>query len=169
MKSKLKHIKSPNVEVWYDGAVEPVNPGGHGSFGALIKVNGEKIWEASIYIGHGPTISNNVAEYSGMIGVLEKLIELGLRERGILVRGDNMMTIMQMAGLWRAKRGLYIPYYLKCKDLVSRFPHIHFEWIPREQNGEADELSKQVLIDRHVKFRIQPEDTLTEEFKRVVT
>jgi ribonuclease HI len=145
------------VEVWYDGCCEPVNPGGNAAFGALIKVDGQTIWDRSGFIGSGPGMSNNVAEYSGMIGVLEKLIELGMKKERILVRGDNMITIMQMAGKWRARRGLYIPYFQKCEALVRQFPRIDFEWIPREQNGEADELSKRVLIERKVEFRIQPE------------
>ncbi len=102
-------------------------------------------------------MSNNVAEYSGMIGVLEKLLELGYRDASILVRGDNRMTIMQMAGKWGARKGLYLPYFEKCKKLIGQFPHIDFQWIPREQNGEADELSKRILIERKVTFRIQPE------------
>lgn len=145
------------IEVWYDGACEPKNPGGNAAFGALIKKDGTIIWETSVFIGVGAGMSNNVAEYSGMIGVLEKLIELGLQNEPVHMRGDNMMTIQQMAGRWRAKRGLYIPYYQRCKGLVKKFKRISFEWIPREKNGEADELSKRVLIERKVNFRIQPQ------------
>lgn len=162
----FKRIKDNKpIEVWYDGACEPVNPGGHASFGALIKKNGETIWETSIYVGVGPGMSNNVAEYSGMIGVLEKLLEMGIEKELIHVRGDNMMTIQQMAGRWRAKGGLYIPYYEKCKALVRQFSRISFEWIPREQNTEADELSKQILEQKGIRKRKKSTDYLSQEYK----
>ena len=76
----------------------------------------------------------------------------------VLWEPGQEVTIMQMAGKWQAHRGLYIPYFLKCRDLVAKFKRIKFEWIPREQNGEADELSKRVLKDKGVEFRIQPQD-----------
>lgn len=148
------------IEVWYDGCCEPKNPGGNAAFGALIKIDGITVWTASQFIGSGQGMSNNVAEYSGMIGVLEELLIRGLQKEKILVRGDNMMTIEQMAGNWRARGGLYIPYYLKCKELVKKFKRIKFQWIPREENPEADELSKQILVNRGVQFRIQPEAAL---------
>lgn len=156
MRKKTRQTQRAEIEVWYDGCCEPVNPGGNASFGAVIKRGEEILWSRSGYIGSGEGMSNCVAEYAGMIGALEKLLSLGLQDADILVRGDNMMTIRQMEGRWRAKRGLYIPYYSLCKSLVARFSRIRFEWIPRELNGEADALSKQILVDKNVKFRIQP-------------
>ena len=135
-------MKNAPIEVWYDGSCEPVNPGGNASFGALIKVNGKTVWETSVFIGSGEGMSNNVAEYSGMIGVLEELLKRKWERERILVRGDNMMTIRQMEGSWKAKKGMYLPYYQRCKKLVSRFKKIKFQWIPREENTEADDLSK---------------------------
>jgi ribonuclease HI len=157
------------IEVWYDGCCEPVNPGGNAGFGALIKLDGVTVWQTSGYVGSGPQMSNNVAEYSGMIGVLTELIRMGYQHERVLVRGDNMMTIQQMAGHWRAKCGLYLPYFHRCKELVKKFSKIRFQWIPREQNGEADELSKAALHERGVKFRIQPqEDPLTDAFRKTI-
>jgi ribonuclease HI len=53
--------------------------------------------------------------------------------------------------------GFYLPIALKCKDLLKQFPNIAGEWIPREQNSLADELSKTELKKAGVKFRIQKE------------
>jgi Carbonic anhydrase len=47
---------------WFDGAAWP-NPGGHGAYGVLVKRYGEVIYQASEYLGHGPHITNNVAEW----------------------------------------------------------------------------------------------------------
>jgi ribonuclease HI len=148
------------IEVFYDGACEPINPGGNAGFGALIKMDGKTIWEKSDFVGEGSKMSNNVAEYAGMIGVLEELINRGLEDERIVVHGDNKMTIMQMAGAWKAKKGLYLPWYWKCRALVKRFDRIEFKWIPREMNSEADALSKQALKHRNVAFHIQPESNV---------
>lgn len=145
------------IEVWYDGACEPVNPGGHGGGGYIIKRNGYEMHRGMIYLPAGPEISNNVAEYSGIREALKWMIETKHTNHAVLVRGDNMMSVMQMAGKWKAKRGRYIPLYLECRELAKNFRNITFMWIPREKNGEADEISKKALKDHNVEFRIQPE------------
>ena len=145
------------IEMWYDGACEPVNPGGHASYGVLIRLGKDVLFNASGYVGYGPKMSNNVAEYSGIVAGLEWFIQNNFNDRGATVRGDNMMSIQQMKGEWKARKGLYLPLYYKARALLDSFNWLYFEWIPREKNNEADELSKAALRVRHVKFRIQPE------------
>jgi hypothetical protein len=53
-------------------------------------------------------------------------------------------------------KGLYIPWAIKCKDAIKYFTDISFEWVPRLENI-ADDVSKDCLRRRGVKFRIQPE------------
>jgi ribonuclease HI len=55
-----------------------------------------------------------------------------------------------MTNQWRIHNGLYYKYAIKAKELVSKFPNIKFNWIPRELNTEADELSKSELIKRNI-------------------
>lgn len=152
-----KKRAAPLIEVWYDGACEPVNPGGHGGGGYIVKRLNKEIHRGMIYLPAGPEISNNVAEYSGIREALKWLLKEELNQEPVLVRGDNMMSVMQMAGKWKAKRGRYIPLYLECRELAKKFRNLTFMWIPREQNGEADEISKTALKDHNVEFRIQPE------------
>ncbi len=132
---------------WYDGACEPVNPGGHAAWGAIIKAQSKVIWEGSGYVGHGPEMSNNVAEYCGVISVLKHLRMTDYWMKQITIYGDNKMSINQLAGRWKAKGGLYYPYYKEAMLLVREFPDIQFIWIPRELNSRADELSKRPLIE----------------------
>lgn len=147
------------IEVWYDGACEPRNPGGTASYGLVIKKDGQTVFEESKIVGIGSKMSNNVAEYSGAIRAMEWLLATGYKKERIHVRGDNKMSINQMARVWKVATwdGLYVPYWRKAMELVTKFKHIHFEWIPREQNGEADDISKRALREAGVKFRIQPE------------
>jgi ribonuclease HI len=71
---------------YFDGACEPVNPGGTASYGAVIIEDDETIWECSEVYGQGKLMSNNVAEYAGFIAVLEWFIEQELCDAEIVVK-----------------------------------------------------------------------------------
>jgi ribonuclease HI len=147
------------IEAWFDGVCEPKNPGGHAAYGALVKVNGVDVMREGAYVGFGSKMSNNVAEYSGMIAILAKIIPLLQDHRDIAwIRGDSMLVVNQLRGTWEVHGGLYIPYFRKAWEMFDPWRgRITLEWIPREKNGECDELSKGVLRERGVRFRIQPE------------
>jgi ribonuclease HI len=148
------------VTAYFDGCCEPVNPGGHASYGAVVLINGERVFEKSGYVGHGPQCSNNVAEYSGCISVLQYLIDredFNQRNQLVTIRGDSKLVVMQLTKRWRVKRGLYVPFYYQAASLFAQFGVARLEWIPRDQNSIADELSKRVLKERHVEFRLQKE------------
>lgn len=167
----MKKKKEYELEMWYDGACEPKNPGGYASYGVIIKkIDGTVLFEESKMVGHGDRMSNNVAEYSGAISGLKWLIVKGYQKSRILVRGDNKMSVMQMGGFWKVRTwdGLYVPYWREAKTLLEHFKHIDFKWIPREENGEADEISKRILVEEGIKFEIQPEDKLTKEYQKVL-
>ncbi len=88
--------------------------------------------------------------------VLEFFLSEGLAGEKLICCGDSKLVVNQMSGRWRAKEGLYLKYYHETKSLVQQFADITFEWIPREQNGIADELSKQSMIENNCEFKIQP-------------
>jgi ribonuclease HI len=151
----MNTLADDTIDVYYDGACEPKNPGGHASCGVVIKQGRKVLFEESRYIGFGPQCSNNVAEYSGMIAGMEYLITNRMNDLRVIFHGDSMLSVRQMMGEWRVKGGLYLPYFTKAKELAGHFKNITFVWIPRERNSEADILSKKVLKERGVSFRIQ--------------
>ena len=141
------------IEVYFDGACGPRNPGGKCGGGAAIYKDEELIAEiADRYVPliKGRT-SNNVGEYYGLIQALEYLIKEGLNEELIEVRGDSNLVISQMNGKWRIKAGTYIEQALIAKELKKQFSKIRFLWIPREQNERADELSK-IALNKSVTY-----------------
>lgn len=155
------------IECWFDGCCEPKNPGGHAAWGAVVHVDGESVYRDGGYCGVGPTMSNNVAEYSGFVATLAE----ALKHRGkrIHIRGDSRLVICQLFrkaamnlgydDLWKVNGGHYMPFYRQAKELLAgaKGRVITGEWIPRDQNDICDVLSKQVLKDMGVIFRIQPE------------
>lgn len=147
------------LDVWIDGCCEPRNPGGTAAYGVVVKEDGKTIHQEGKIVGSGAGISNNVGEYSGLLAYLNWLIKsYPADDVYSLVHSDSKLLICQMAGEWRVKAGLYVPYYKKARKLIENNQlHIGFVWVPREQNQEADDLSKAPLKAAGIKFRIQPE------------
>ena len=129
---------------WFDGACEPINPGGTGKFGVIIKDgDGTVISEEHDLVGRGDAMSNNVAEYAGVRHVLRYLAS---RPRGrVTIYGDSNLVINQLNGKWRIRKGL-LAIAIETKELLAQLRlwgwQITFCWIPREQNEECDALSK---------------------------
>lgn len=149
------------IRCFFDGACEPVNPGGVASFGAVIFKDGKKIWESSDIMfpedeGRRITTSNNVAEYKGLQAILVRLHFLGAFNEEIIIMGDSKLVIKQMRGEWRIRQGIYVPFAKECRNLLQRFKRVKFQWIPREENGLADNLSKALLEKYGVQFKLQP-------------
>lgn len=152
----MRNIK---LRVWVDGACEPINPGGWASYGVIVKLGDNVLFSDGKVVGFGQGMSNNVGEYSGLIGFLEWFVvakdKLNLANNPV-VFSDSRMLINQAKGLWKVKRGLYVPYYLRAQELINKLKgRIDFQWIPRGQNKEADQLSKTALLDCGVKLEIQ--------------
>ena len=149
------------IEMWFDGCCEPTNPGGHASSGTHIRRGEEVLFNDSFYLGSGSRMSNNVAEYTAFIRGLEFLIRNGLAGERIHVRGDSNLVIRQQfpdldGSYWKMRGGLYIPYAVKAKKLLKQFTNITANWIPRDENDICDSLSKSPLLEKKIKFRIQP-------------
>lgn len=150
------------IECYFDGCCEPVNPGGTASYGAVIFVNGERLWDCSeLFVpipGRETETNNNVAEYSGFLAILEYLLANNLDGKLAKIYGDSKLVIEQMSGNWRMRKGFYLATARKAKEALARFKRRpHLVWIPRDKNDIADELSKAELKKAGVEFRIQPE------------
>lgn len=139
------------LEAWIDGACEPINPGGMASYGVIVKSNGVIIFKKSGAVGRGSKMSNNVGEYSALIALVEWYKSNNITE-SITVYSDSQLVVNQMCGIWGVHKGLYIPYYEKLTDMldVKTFDKLKFFWIPREQNWEADKLSKDIFISHGI-------------------
>jgi ribonuclease HI len=137
---------APRITVHFDGACDP-NPGGHAGWGAVISINGATEGICG-YVGFGPAMSNNVAEYAGLIGALEELLRRGLENEPIQIFGDSNLVIQQMSGRWKVGKGLYFDNCQKALLLKKKFADLRFTWIPRERNSDADVLSNTGLDSR---------------------
>ena len=135
------------IEVWIDGCCIPVNPGGTACLGYVIKRRGMVIAQSSQIVGEGKGMTSNVAEYHALIRALEEVRQRKLENETILLRSDSNLLVNQMNGDWRVKAPLIKPLYWKAKRLADGLK-LTLEWIPRELNEEADELSRVAYKDR---------------------
>jgi ribonuclease HI len=86
-------------------------------------------------------VTSNFAEYTALAEALKRLKALGI-EGDVLVRSDSKLLVGHMSQGWKVKGGMYVAKLKEVRDLVSEFGSIRFEWIPREQNSEADLLTR---------------------------
>ncbi|MDD2655640.1 MAG: ribonuclease HI family protein [Candidatus ainarchaeum sp.] len=112
------------------------NPGRMGA-GVVVLKDGKVLKEISKYLGMG---TNNVAEYTAVLLAVEEAKRLGAK--GLSVRSDSKLLVNQLCGEFRVKA----PHLREIMGKIWKAGEgmtLHFEWIPREQNERADELSKE--------------------------
>jgi ribonuclease HI len=138
------------IQVYFDGLCQPYNPGGIACYAFIILAKKEHEREQQQYSEYGLAVepfgdnaTNNVAEYTGIIKALEWLLEKNNynNNQKIIIRGDSQLVINQIKGKYKVRAVKIIPLYQKVKSLLSKFKDIKIEWIPRDNNKEADKLS----------------------------
>jgi ribonuclease HI len=137
---------------------EPVNPYGNMGIGSVVYKDNQEVFSYSEYVEASKLNSNNVAEYLALEQILLWIRDNNTLESKIFIYGDSKLVINQMKGYWRVKRGLYVETAIRCKKIRSEIEKsLVFEWIPRELNSRADDLSKGKMIENKVEFKIQPQ------------
>jgi ribonuclease HI len=131
------------IVVYIDGLCEPTNPDGVACWGLWIYKDGVKQFGGKGVIGEGAGMSNNLAEYTALCKALKELINHGWQNEEVVVKSDSRLLVNQMTGWWEVHGGLYYPAYAEAVKLAQSFSKISFMWIPREENEEADALSRQ--------------------------
>ena len=154
-----------NYIAWFDGACAPCNPGGTATSGAIVKDDkGAVLLKESCVVGQGAGMSNNVAEYAAVIGLVEYLRSCPPGQ--VIVHGDSRLVINQLKGEWGVNGGLYRSVGLEAQHLLAQLRNlgwqVDLQWIPRTQNEECDALSKRSLADPGVLGEIPPSSSRSE-------
>ena len=128
------------------------NPGVAG-YGALVRdaETGAVLVELAEPLGQQ---SNNVAEYSGLVGGLTAAAQLATGPR-VVARLDSKLVVEQMSGRWKIKHEDMRRLALEAREVVRRITDaggtVAFEWVPREKNKAADALSNEAMDGRSVR------------------
>ncbi|KAA9152856.1 bifunctional RNase H/acid phosphatase [Amycolatopsis acidicola] len=116
------------------------NPGPAG-YGAVVKdESGAVLVERAEGLG---VVTNNVAEYSGLIAGLTAAAEVGAST--VDVRMDSKLVVEQMSGRWKIKHAALQPLAEQARELAARFERVNYEWIPRAENAHADRLANEAM------------------------
>ncbi len=129
-----------HVRVEADGGSRG-NPGPAG-YGAVVfdADTGAVLAERREFLG---VVTNNVAEYSGLIAGLTAASDLGA---GVVeVRMDSKLVVEQMSGRWKVKHPDMIPLAQRARELASGFDRVTYTWIPRAENSHADRLANEAM------------------------
>jgi len=116
------------------------NPG-PAAYGVVIRDGrGEIVAKLKKYIGR---MTNNVAEYYGLIAALDYAESHGVR--AIRVESDSELLVKQMRGQYKVKSEDLRPLFERAQKMSKAFDSFRIEHVYREQNREADALANEAL------------------------
>jgi ribonuclease HI len=116
------------------------NPG-PASYGIIIRdPTGETVAKLKKYIGR---MTNNVAEYYGLIAALDYAQSHGIRALHIL--SDSELLVKQMRGQYKVKSAELRPLFERAKKMSQALESFRIDHVYREQNREADALANKAL------------------------
>jgi ribonuclease HI len=116
------------------------NPGPSG-YGAIIEdPSGRVVASLSQFLG---IQTNNYAEYSGMIAVLNWAIENGAKQ--LRVVSDSELMVKQMKGQYKVASPGLRPLYEQARRLAARLEKFEMRHTLRGGNKEADRLANEAM------------------------
>ena len=128
------------------------NPG-PASYGVVVRDAGGKIVaELKKYIGR---LTNNVAEYYGLIAALDYAEQYGIR--ALRIEADSELLVKQMRGQYKVKSEDLQPLYERAKKMSQGFDLFRIEHVYREQNRDADRLANEAMDEAEGKTSAKPD------------
>lgn len=127
--------------VHVDGASSG-NPGKSGAGIVARDDRGEIVFTRGIYLGE---MTNNMAEYEALLRALTSALEHSVKD--ITVYTDSQLVANQVTGVYRIKNMTLFSYVRRVKEIAGHFEHFAIQYIPREQNREADKLAKDAILE----------------------
>ncbi|MCO5591789.1 hypothetical protein L7F22_045781 [Adiantum nelumboides] len=153
-----KVIKVPNVRplpppppkvlfnaytLFFDGAFRRATRKARGGL-VLVNPEGEVVMKEQVTLD-GST-SNNEAEYDISISGLK--ICLAQKIRRLMVKGDALLIVKQILGIWACKNERLKTKVTSIRKLFSQFEEVQLYHIPRKENKDADLLAQQAISNQ---------------------
>ena len=139
-----------DMVLYCDGACRG-NPG-PSSYGVVARLsNHTEIGHGGMFIG---SATNNEAEWQGAIAAIQfarNVVEspTGSAITRVIIRMDSMLVVKQMTGQWKIKEPRLKPFHTQGTSIVRAMNVlVVFQWVPREENGDADRIANQCLDER---------------------
>ena len=149
-----------NYTLYFDGGSRG-NPGIGGSGFVIYDENGEELESGYEYLGE--SVTNNQAEYSGLINGLKAAIKR--QYLSLHIKGDSKLIINQLNGVWSAK--VTAQLYEDALNLLKRCVKFTAEHVPRNENKHADRLANTAMSSKTSKNCGSNEDIAEVENKPI--
>lgn len=132
----------PNkLKLYFDGSCLPKNPGGIAGYGwRLVDMDNKQLASDHGEVCRGPTATNNIAEWAAVLNGLKYLKDQNWNGE-IEILGDSQLVIFQLTGEYKVRKETLLPYHTESMSLLKNWKW-QANWVPREQNQECDNLSK---------------------------
>jgi ribonuclease HI len=127
------------ARLWTDGGARG-NPGPAAYAYVLEDENGAVLEATGVAIG---VATNNVAEYSALVGGLRRAVELGVDE--LEVRSDSELMVKQMRGEYRVKNADLRQLHAEASRAARQVGVVSYTHVRREHNELADRLVNEAL------------------------
>jgi len=146
--------------LYFDGGSRG-NPGIGGSGFVIYDNNCKELESGYEYLGDG--VTNNEAEYSGLINGLKAAIKR--QYLSLHIRGDSKLIINHLNKVWSAK--VTAQLYEEALNLLKNCVKFTAEHVPRNENKHADRLANTAMTSKTSKNCGSNEDIAEVENKPV--
>jgi ribonuclease HI len=116
------------------------NPG-PAAYGVVIRdAKGEVVAKLKKYIGR---LTNNVAEYYGLIAALDYVQSQGIK--ALRIESDSELLVKQMRGQYKVRSPELQPLFERARKMSQALESFRIDHVYREQNREADALANEAM------------------------
>jgi ribonuclease HI len=116
------------------------NPG-PAAYGVVIRdPKGDVVAKLKKYIGR---MTNNVAEYYGLIAALDYMQSQGIR--ALRIESDSELLVKQMRGQYKVRSPELQPLFERARKMSRALESFRIDHVYREQNREADALANEAM------------------------
>ncbi len=116
------------------------NPG-PASYGVVVRdAQGDIVAKLKKYIGR---MTNNVAEYYGLIAALDYAESKGIKT--LRIESDSELLVKQMRGQYTVRSPELQPLFERARKMSAALESFRIDHVYREQNREADALANEAL------------------------
>jgi ribonuclease HI len=116
------------------------NPG-PAAYGVVIRdAKGDVVARLKKYIGR---MTNNVAEYYGLIAALDYVQSQGVK--ALRIESDSELLVKQMRGQYKVRSPELQPLYERARKMAAAVESFRIDHVYREQNREADALANEAM------------------------
>nr|KYP56891.1 Uncharacterized protein Mb2253c family [Cajanus cajan] len=120
-----------------------------GGAGIILEGPNQVALEQSLKFGF--KVTKNQAEYEALLAGLRLARDIGARR--VSCNSDSKLMVEQLSGTYQAKDTMLQRYFHTASHQISSFDEFTIKDVPREQNAQADLLSKLANIGREIAAR----------------